>query len=71
MSKQVTLTTNIDQDLKKALSLFCKKYGLKIQSVVENAIRERLEDEVDIAIYNERKNEQEVSLESVLKKINK
>lgn len=71
MEKQTTLSTTIDADLKKALAAFCKKRGLKIQSVVENAIREQLEDEIDLASYNERKNEEEISLASVLKKIKK
>ena len=71
MAKQSTLSTNIDSELKEALSLFCKKHGLKIQSVVENAIREQLEDEIDFASYQERKNEEEVSLNTVLKKLKK
>jgi hypothetical protein len=71
MSKQATLSTNIDFELKEALSSFCKKKGLKIQSVVENAIREQLEDEIDLASYQERKNEEEVSLSQVLKKLKK
>ena len=71
MQKQSTLSTSIDSDLKKALAAFCKKRGLKIQSVVENAIREQLEDEIDLASYDERKNEEETSLAAVLKKIKK
>jgi len=71
MSKQATLSTNIDFELKEALSLFCKKRGLKIQSVVENAIREQLEDEIDLQSYQERKDEEEVSLSNVLKKLKK
>ena len=71
MEKQSTLSTSIDSDLKKALAAFCKKRGLKIQSVVENAIREQLEDEIDLASYDERKNEEEISLAAVLKKIKK
>jgi len=71
MEKQATLSTSIDSDLKKALAAFCKKRGLKIQSVVENAIREQLEDEIDLASYDERKNEEEVSLTSILKKLKK
>ena len=60
MSKQATLSTNIDFELKEALSSFCKKKGLKIQSVVENAIREQLEDEIDLISYKERKNEENI-----------
>ncbi len=69
MLKQSTLSTNIDSELKNALTLFCKKRGLKIQSVVENAIREQLEDEIDLQSYQERKNEEEISLAQVLKKL--
>ena len=71
MSKQATLSTNIDSDLKKALARFCKRRGLKIQSVVETAIREQLEDELDLASYQERINEEELSLAVVLKKLKK
>ena len=71
MAKQATLSTSIDFELKQALSLFCKKSGLKIQSVVENAIREQLEDEIDLASYLARKDEEEVSLEAMLKKLKK
>lgn len=71
MAKQATLSTNIDSELKKALAIFCKKKGLKIQSVVENAIREQLEDEIDLASYQKRKNEEEISLSAVLKKLRK
>ena len=71
MAKLATLSTNIDFELKEALSMFCKKHGLRIQSVVENAIREQLEDEIDLASYQERKNEEEISLAMVLKKLNK
>ena len=71
MSKYATLSTNIDSDLKKALSMFCKRKGLKIQSVVENGIREQLEDELDLAAYEERKNEEEISLSTVLKNLKK
>jgi hypothetical protein len=71
MEKLATLSTSIDSDLKNALVVFCKKRGLKIQSVVENAIREQLEDEIDLASYDERKNEEEISLATVLKKLKK
>lgn len=71
MQKQATLSTNIDFELKEALAVFCKKRGLKIQSVVENAIREQLEDEIDLASFLERKDEEEVSFSSALKKLKK
>lgn len=71
MEKQTTLSTSVDSDLKKTLSAFCKKRGLKIQSFVENAIREQPEDEIDLASYDERKKEEEISLSAELKKIKK
>lgn len=71
MAKLATLSTSIDFELKKALAHFCKMRGLKIQSVVENAIREQLEDEIDLQSYQERKDEEEVSLANVLKKLKK
>lgn len=64
-----TLSTTIDADLKKALAAFCKKRGLKIQSVVENAIREQLEDELDLAAFDERKDEEEISFAAAMKKL--
>ena len=71
MSKVTTLSTSIDTDLKRALAAFCKQRGLKIQSVVENAIRERLEDEMDLSSYAARRDEEEISLAEVVKKLKK
>lgn len=69
MAKTTTLSTNIDAELKKALTIYCKKSGLKIQSVIEQAIIEQLEDEIDLTIYHDRKNEEEISLKDALKKL--
>jgi hypothetical protein len=71
MQRMATLSTSIDADLKRALQLFCKRRGLKLQKVVEDAIREELEDERDLATYLARKDEAEVSLQTVLRKRNK
>jgi hypothetical protein len=71
MAKTATLSTNLDPELKLALSAYCKRRGLKIQSVVEAAIREQLEDEIDLAAYFDRKDEAEVSLSTVIKKLRK
>ncbi len=71
MSKYSTLSTNIDSELKKAFTVFCKKRGLKIQSVVETAIREQIEDEIDLLSYRERKDEEEISLAAILTKLKK
>lgn len=61
MSKVATLSTIIDTDVKKALTDFCKRKGLKIRYVIENALIEQLEDEIDIEAYRSRKNEERVS----------
>jgi hypothetical protein len=51
--------------------LSCKKRGLKIQSFIESAIQEQLEDEIDLAHTKEPKSEEEVLLAAVLKKLKK
>lgn len=61
-----TLSTSIDPDVKKALNAYCKRRGLKVQHVVESAILEQLEDEIDLEAYHQRKNEKTFSLEEVL-----
>lgn len=66
MSKLVTLSTNLDIQIKEALIKLCKKKGLKIQHFIESAIIEKLEDEVDLEAYQKRKNEETVSLASLL-----
>ncbi|MBC77250.1 MAG: hypothetical protein CME64_14665 [Halobacteriovoraceae bacterium] len=66
MSKLVTLSTNLDIQIKEALTKLCKKKGLKIQHFIESAIIEKLEDEVDLEAYHQRKNEETVSLASLL-----
>jgi hypothetical protein len=68
MAKLTSISTNIDSELKKALTTFCKKKGLKIQSFIEAAIVEQLEDLVDIEAYHSRKDEETIPLEELLKK---
>lgn len=67
MSKLVTLSTNIDEELKEALTDFCRKKGLKIQHVIEKAILDQLEDEIDIDAYLKRKDEEEIPFEKIIK----
>lgn len=71
MARHSTLSTVIDSDVKKALVTFCKKKGLKIQHMVENAILEQLEDELDAEMYQQRKGEREIPLADVLKILGK
>jgi regulator of PEP synthase PpsR (kinase-PPPase family) len=65
MDTVVTLSTNIDQKLKEALTDFCKKRGLKIQHFVEKAIIEQLEDEIDLEAYYKRKDEKSISFDKL------
>ena len=67
MSKQVTLSTVIDEQVKKAASALCKKKGYKLQYFVEKALIDQLEDEIDIEAYYARKNEETIPLEEILK----
>lgn len=66
MSDVATLSTVIDARVKKALSEYCKRRGLKLRFVVEEALIEQLEDEIDLEAYQLRKNEETFSLEEVL-----
>ncbi len=65
-SATATLSTVIDARVKRALSLYCKRKGLKVRYVVEEALIEQLEDEIDLRAHYARKDEGLVSLEDVL-----
>ena len=65
--KIVNLSTQISEKAKKALALFCKKRGIKINRFIEDAIIEKLEDEIDLAEYELRKNEDRISYDAVKK----
>jgi antitoxin component of RelBE/YafQ-DinJ toxin-antitoxin module len=66
MARIATLSTAIDAQVKEALTAFCKRRGLKIQHIVEQAILEQLEDEIDLEAYHQRRNEEHIPLEKVL-----
>lgn len=65
-SATATLSTVIDARVKRALSVYCKTKGLKIRHVVEEALIEQLEDEIDREAYYARKDEDLFTLEEVL-----
>ena len=65
-SATATLSTVIDARVKRALSLYCKRKGLKVRYVVEEALIEQLEDEIDVQAYYASKDEGLISLEDVL-----
>ncbi|MCU0246876.1 MAG: DUF6290 family protein [Bryobacter sp.] len=52
--------------MKRALALYSKQHGLKIRSVVERAIVELIEDEADLELWRERREEPAVSWSQVL-----
>lgn len=73
-NKTTTLSTIIDSDLKQAVNRLAKAKGMKVRSIVEYALREQLEDLMDTSLYQERLNDELVSMEEVkayLKKIRK
>ncbi|NJL29420.1 MAG: hypothetical protein HC897_16795 [Thermoanaerobaculia bacterium] len=47
MAMTAALTTRIPIDLKQALDELCHRYGLRRSSIVEQALREKLEDLID------------------------
>ena len=71
MAKAATLSTLIDARVKEAVSHFCKQRGLKLQYLVEEALVERLEDEIDLAAYHERRHEERISLDGILSEVRK
>ena len=44
MAKLANLSTRVRMDVKKALDDVCRRRGLKVTAVVEQALREKLED---------------------------
>jgi len=49
-----------------AASQFCKRRGLKLRHLVEEALVERLEDEIDLEAYYRRHSEETIPLEEIL-----
>ena len=66
MSETATLSTIIDARVKDALIEFCKKRGIKMRYLIEQALIEQLQDEIDLEAYRSRRNEETYSLEDVL-----
>jgi regulator of PEP synthase PpsR (kinase-PPPase family) len=66
MNQTSVLSTVIDSQVKKALTSYCKRKGLKLRHVIETALIEQLEDEMDLEAYLKRKDEETFSLAEVL-----
>ncbi|MBJ00706.1 MAG: hypothetical protein CME67_05690 [Halobacteriovoraceae bacterium] len=67
MSKLETISLKLDTQTKEALTTYCHRKGLKIQHFIESAIIEKLEEIVDLEAYHQRKDEEVISLDMLLK----
>ena len=52
--KPVAFSTTLSAETRKLLERFCKKRGVRQNHFVEQAILEKLEDEMDMEIISER-----------------
>ncbi|MBI4236852.1 MAG: hypothetical protein HY696_00365 [Deltaproteobacteria bacterium] len=68
MSETSTLSTIIDTQVKEAVISFCKKRGIKLRYLIEQALLEQLEDEIDLEAYRARRDEETIPLEQILAK---
>ncbi len=66
MHSTSTLSTIIDAQVKKAATDFCHRRGLKLRYLIERALVEQLEDEIDLEAYNARRNEKRIPLDRIL-----
>ncbi len=66
MSDLANLSTIIDRRIKEAALAFCKSRGLKLRYLIEQALVEQLEDEIDLESYHERRKEETIPLEEIL-----
>ena len=66
-----TLSTVIDSRVKDAIAELCKRRGIKMRYLIEKALIEQLEDEIDLEAYEVRRHEETFSLEEILTGLNK
>ena len=66
MAKEAVLSTIIDADVKEAAAEFCKVHGLKLRYLIERALREQLEDAIDLEAYQARRKEDTIPFHKVL-----
>ena len=71
MKETATLSTIIDAKVKEAITRYCKERGIKLRFLVEEALIERLEDEIDLEAFHARRNEETYSLEEILAGLDK
>lgn len=66
-----TLSTVIDSRVKDAVTELCRRRGIKMRYLIEKALVEQLEDEIDLEAYEGRRNEETYSLEEILNGLEK
>lgn len=66
MRSATALSTIIDARVKAATVAFCKRRGLKLRYLVEQALLEQLEDAIDVEAYYRRRGEDAIPLERIL-----
>ncbi|MEP6847767.1 MAG: DUF6290 family protein [Acidobacteriota bacterium] len=71
MSDTATLSTIIDAEVKAAITSFAKRRGIKLRYLIEQALIDRLEDEIDLEAYRDRQNEETVPFEEVRRRAGK
>ena len=57
--------------MKKQEYSLCKRRGIKLRYMIEQALIEQLEDEIDLEAYRARRDEETFSLEEVLAGLDK
>ncbi len=66
LNQAVPFSTMIDLRVKVAVGDFCKRRGLKLRYLVEQALVEQIEDEMDVEAYFERRNQKTIPLEKII-----
>jgi hypothetical protein len=67
--KTAALNARLPVGLKRAVDRFCAERGLKVQAFVESLIQERLEDELDARLIDERRDEKTVPFDVLLRRL--
>lgn len=68
MDATTTLSTVVDSRVKRAAAQYCRKRGLKLRYLVEQALIEQLEDAIDLEAFQKRRSEKTYPFEQILKK---
>lgn len=66
MNKTAPLSTIIDAEVKRAVTEYCRRRGLKLRYFIEQALVEQIEDAIDLDAYHERRDEELVDFEEIL-----